>query len=520
MIYTSNMQRETDWNYFTEPMKGMKKGNYWPRGKTLGGSSAINGAVYIRGNRNDFDEWAKLGNTNWDWDSVMNYFTKSEDNRDASIASDRKYHGIGGPLKVETYENNDPIKKLWNQSFKEMGLELINDWNAETFLGYGISQSTTDKGTRCSAAKAFLIPAKSRPNLHIIKHAHVTKILFNADKTVSAVKFTINNDRELTVRATKEVVLSAGAINSAKILLQSGIGPRKQLIKHNIDIVENLPVGRNLQDHVIVPLLFAIKKPIDKPFTMENHLNEFYQYLVNRTSSQFKGIGPSHFMAFISTIGDQRYPDIQMHTFFFKQNDPWIREIFTFYGYHDEMIESIVRANQDYAITGFSSTLLRPKSAGKLVLRSRNPNDSPKIYANYFENKEDLDTMVRSLKWLRQLLVTPAMFDVSADIVKVNIKGCDEIIFDTDDYWKCYAEHMASTLFHPAGTTKMGPANDKTAVVDSVLKVKGVKGLRVVDAGIMPNVVSGNTNAASIMIGEKGADLIKEEWLSHYKEEL
>lgn len=511
------MLRETDWNYYTEPRKGMKKGNYWPRGKTLGGSSAINGVVYMRGNRKDFDEWEQMGNPNWGWDSVLKYFKKSEDNRVPDIAADTKHHSVGGPLKIETYENNDSIKNIWYQSYADMGLPQVVDWNAEVNLGYGVSQSTTDKGTRCSAAKAFLVPAMNRPNLHIIKYAHVTKLEFNSAKSVSAVRFTLNG-KDMSVRARKEVILSAGAVNSPKILLQSGIGPKKQLAKHNIEMVANLPVGRNLQDHLVVPLLFGIKTPFDKPFLMEDYLNDFYRYLVNRTTP-FNGIGPSHAMAFISTVGDQRYPDIQMHHFYYKKRDPWCREFFTFYGYEDEIVESIVKANEEYAITGISSTLLRPKSAGKLTLRSSNVNDAPRIQPKYYENSEDMETVLRSLRWLQKMANTPTMKDIGADIVRVNIGACNAIEFDTDDYWRCYAEHMASTLFHPVGTTKMGPVNDKTAVVSPTLKVHGVSGLRVIDAGIMPNLVSANTNAAAIMIGEKGADLIKEEW-SQKKDEL
>lgn len=358
----------------------------------------------------------------------------------------------------------------------ELGYKQVTDVNGDEYLGFVIGQNTIDHGTRCSAARAFLIPAKNRPNLHVIKQAHVTKIEFNADKSIAGVRFAINEETELYARTRKEVILSAGAIGSPQILMNSGIGPEEHLKQMKIDVLRNAAVGQNLQDHLLVPYIVRFNKPVDHEYSMELNMKDLYEFAVNR-SGLFSNVGISLLMGFISTINDPKYPDIQYHYFFIRQNDPFVRLVFELFGYRQEIVESVVEASKTGAIGIIISVLLNPKSVGKIELQSTNPFDAPKI-------------------------------------------GCEDTVYDSDDYWKCYAIQMASTLYHPTGTVKMGPDSDHDAVVDSTLQVKGVKGLRVVDASIMPKVISGNTNAPTIMIGEKASDFIKKKWMKSEHNEL
>lgn len=472
----------------------------------------------MRGNRRDFDQWEKLGNTGWGWDDILEYFKRSEDNLTPEIAADRKHHSIGGPMKVSIYENNHPSKQIFAESMIDLGYKMVTDFNAEEYIGVGVSQSTSFNGIRWSTAKSFLIPAKMRSNLHIIKNAFVTKIDFKSDKSVAGVRFIINGTTGMIARSKKEVILSAGAVNSPQILMNSGIGPKDHLAEHKIEIVQDLPVGYNLQDHVIVPYMIYFKKPLQNAYSIKDRVMEYFEYLMNRTGSSFTGIGGSHLMSFLSTIGDSKYPDIQLHYFHSGKNDPWLYDLYSLYGYDENIIKSIVDQNTKYDIGSIAPTLLNPKSAGRILLNSSDPFDKPIIKSNYFDNKDDLKTIIRSIRILQKLSETPTFKEAGADNFKVNLPECENYKFDSDEYWECYAEHMASTLYHPAGTVRMGSLSDSRSVVDPTLKVIGVKGLRVADASIMPNVVSGNTNAATIMIGEKAADLIKADWKDHREE--
>lgn len=496
----------------------MKRGNYWPRGKMLGGSSAINAMLYVRGNRRDYDNWAKFGNPTWDWESVLNYFKKSEDNQDRQLNADEKNHGTGGPLKVTTCENSHVAKDIFMQSALELGIKKINDVNGDVHLGIVIGQNTIDNGMRSSAANAFLIPAKNRPNLHVIKYANVAKIEFDDTNRIAGVQFTINGKSKMFARANKEIIVSAGAIGSPQILMNSGIGPEHHLRQLNIKVRQNAAVGRNLQDHLLVPYIVKFNKPI-ATYSVESNLQHLYQFLTNRTGV-FSTLGITHLMTFISTVDDPKYPDTQYHYFFLPRNDPFTRHLFDLFGYHENIVESIVQANNEAAIGLIASVLLNPKSVGKIELNSADPFDYPKIYRNYFAEQEDVTTAVRSMRVLQKLSHTNAFKVADVEVVKIDVPECRTLVYDSDDYWRCYVKQLASTLYHPVGTVKMGPDSDGDAVVDGTLQVKGVNGLRVADASIMPKIVSGNTNAPTIMIGEKVSDFIKQKWQNDIHTEL
>lgn len=496
----------------------MKKGNFWPFGKVLGGSSAINAMLYVRGNRRDYDYWAELGNPGWNWDNVLEYFKKSENILVDYLAADRKNHGVGGPLTVTNFNSVVAMKMILAECFFELGYKEIFDCNGDEHLGVLTSQVTAYNGARWSAAKGFLGPAKDRKNLHVIKHAHVTKLEFNEDGSVVGVNFLIDETIPMKAFARKEVILSAGAINTPQILMLSGIGPEKQLKKHNIPILHKLPVGKNLQDHPFVPIAFTVHKSTAQPFSTTDLADAMYQYVMHGTG-MLSSTEVTDFIGFFSTVNDPKYPDIQIHTFNCKKHEPMVKILFTLFGFNDEIIESMVEANAKSEIVILISTLLNPKSRGSVKLRNSDPLAQPKIVHNYLLEKEDLETIVKGVQIIRNITNTEIYRAHEGEEVIVNLQQCKKFKYNSPEYWECYARHMTSTLYHPTGTAKMGPASDTEAVVDSTLKVKGVRGLRVIDASIMPKIVSGNTNAPTIMIAEKGAEFIKEEWKT-VKDEL
>lgn len=510
----------TDWCYTvtktTKAGRATRTGIPWPRGKMLGGSSAINYMAYVRGHSRDYDYWRDLGNPTWEWANVMEYFRKSERITVPSMLTS-PYHSDAGALGVTKNTGTTHwIQQILLEAAAESGHRYLESHDEE-FIGYADGLFNIDKGARSSAAKAFLVPAKDRPNLHVIKYAHVTKLTIDATtKVVGGVEFQIGNGaQKMVAKVSKEVVLSAGAIGTPQLLMLSGIGPQKHLRKLNITNVADLMVGKSLQDHMYTTMMYKLK--VDQPAAaMDSTLNidPMYEYLMNRT-------GPVAMANYVDLVGffntvnvTDKFPDIQLHHLYFAKNKPeWLKNFFNNVDFREDIFTSIVEANKLHDLVAVVVIMLNPKSLGTIRLKSVDPMDDPQIEANYLSKREDVQTLVNGMKFVQRMESTK-VFQDKLEFVPYDIAECDGNGGAKDNaYWECLVRNLASTVYHPIGTAKMGPATDRYAVVDSRLKVRGdVKGLRVIDASIMPKLVSGNTNAPVIMIAEKGSDFIKEDW--------
>ena len=471
-----------NWAFDTVPQPGLNgRIGYQPRGKGLGGSSAINAMVYIRGHKSDYDHWAAVGNTGWSYADVLPIFKRSENNTEF----DGEYHGKGGPLNVTRLRSDNPVQEMFLQGARELQLPIRDDFNGPEQEGLGIYQVTQKNGERWSAARGYIHPfTATRSNLRVETAACATRILFDGKRAVG-VEYT-QGDQTKQLRARREVILSSGAFQSPQLMMLSGVGDAAELQKHGIASVHHLPgVGKNLQDHPDFVFGFTSDAPYFAGLSFSGIARIFKgiaQYRRERRGPMTSNVAECG--GFLKTKPDLAVPDIQLH-------------------FCMAMVED--HGRKPRWGTGFSChvCLLRPKSRGSVWLKSADPKAAPAIDPNFLGESDDLESMVAGFKMTRRLMQTPSLKALqTSDHFTGDIR--------TDDDIRKALRNRVDTVYHPVGTCKMG-VNDAMAVVDPKLKVYGVEGLRVADASIMPTLIGGNTNAPSIMIGEKAADMIKAE---------
>ena len=470
--------------------------------------------LYVRGNRRDYDRWSDEGNVGWSYDEVLPYFLKSEDNRNAYLAANSKYHSTGGYLTVQEPPYRTPLTAAFIEGGVEMGYDNI-DINAFQQTGFMVAQATMREGSRCSTAKAFLRPVRKRGNMHVSMHSQVLKILIDeSSKVATGVQFE-RKGTIYTVSARKEVILSAGTIGSAQILMLSGIGPAEHLQEYGIPVMSNLRVGDNLQDHIC---MYGMIFQVDQPYTSLDfrflNLPSYNEY-INKKSGPWTSLGGVEAMAFVKTKYANQSddsPDIQFHMSSGTITSAGYSLFPTNMGIRQDVWDQYYKELVWTDTWQVMPVLLRPKSTGTIRLSSTDPMAKPVIDPKYFSHTDDIKVFVEGIKIGLALSQTIGFQELGTRFYNKTFPGCESFPMWTDDYWECFARHMSSTLYHPVGTCKMGTADDPSAVVDPQLRVYGINQLRVIDASIMPHITSGNTNAPVIMIAEKAADIIKRAW--------
>jgi choline dehydrogenase len=472
-----------DWCYKTEPDPGLNgRSIEWPRGKVLGGSSSLNGLLYVRGQPQDYDRWRQMGNTGWGWEDVLPLFKRAENNERGAD----EFHGDQGPLSVSNMRIQRPITDAWVAAAQAAGYPFNPDYNAGSQEGVGFFQLTARNGRRCSAAVAYLNPIKKRPNLQIVTRAQVDRVEFDGRRAV-AVSYTDRGGQIVKVKARREIILCGGAINSPQLLMLSGLGAPDELAEHGIDVVHALNgVGKNLQDHLQARLVYKCNEPTlnDEVSTLTGQAKIALKFALFRAGPMT--MAASLATGFMKTREDVETPDIQFHVQPLSAENPG-------------------KGADKFSAFTMSVCQLRPESRGEIRLASAHPRHYPKIVPNYLSTETDCRTIVEGVNIARRI----------ARHAPLNTKISEEYRpkaeLDIEDYEGTldWARNYSTTIYHPTGTCKMGQGAD--AVVDARLRVHGVEGLRVADCSIMPEIVSGNTNAPAIMIGEKASDMVLED---------
>ncbi|XP_069673372.1 glucose dehydrogenase [FAD, quinone]-like isoform X2 [Periplaneta americana] len=509
---------EVNWKYKTVPSNNVclsmeNRQCSYPRGKVMGGSTSINYMIYTRGHRRNYDEWEEMGNDGWSYKDILPYFRQIEDMTIPEMAVDKKYHSTGGEVTISYAPYRTPLADAFVQAGAELGYRII-DYNGETQTGFSYLQSLTRNGTRLSASRAFLHPIKQRTNFHVKKRSLVTKIMIDPrTKTAYGVEF-IRGSKKYFVRAKKEVILSGGAINSPQLLMLSGIGPKKHLNEMNIPVIQDLKVGYNLMDHPgMITGTFVINQSV--AIVTEDVLNDgralydFSHFHSGPLSvpAACEGIAFLDSNNLTNPDGD---PNIEF--LFFGGGIPSELTYYKVVGLSDKFYRNVYKHIEGAHTWTIVPLVVRPKSRGRVMLSSVNPYKKPLIYHDFYENPQDLEDELFAIKKMMELSKTSAFQKFGSKINDIPIPGCEQHKFGSDDYWRCAARHTSTGIWHLSGTCKMGPYWDPNAVVDPRLRVYGVKGLRVVDASIMPMIPAAHTTFPTMMIGAKAADLIKQDW--------
>lgn len=465
-----------DWDYMTVPQAGLNgRQEFNPRGKVLGGSSSLNAMIFMRGNPNDYNRWAEMGNEGWSYPELLPYFRKLQNQE----RGESEHHGVGGPINTANLRDPNPLSNAFVEAAQQAGYEKNDDFNNGHQTGFGLYQVTQKNGMRCSAAVGYLHPALQRPNLTAITQAHVTELLIEDGRCVGVAY--LKDGQTQQVRASREVILSGGAINSPQVLMLSGVGAAAELEKHGIAVKVDLPgVGQNLQDHIFVPIAYHCIQPISLAGAgTPEQAEKFQQEQMGLLTSNIGEAG-----GFVD-LGIDGSPEIQFHF-----GPGWF-----------------IHHGAGNPAEGHGYTLLpgvvRPKSIGRVTLASANPLDKALVDPNYYGDPHDMEIMKKSVE---------IAFDIAKQDAFAPYRG-DQYLpgpdVTTPDALENFIRDYTMTIYHPVGTCKMG--NDEMAVVDSSLRVRGVAGLRVADASIMPVIINGNSNIPTMVIGEKCADMILQE---------
>ncbi|XP_050431608.1 glucose dehydrogenase [FAD, quinone]-like [Adelges cooleyi] len=518
------LKSKYDWQFRTEREKNLFKSLEGERatinrGFTLGGSSSINAMMYFRGTKRDFDTWERHGNVGWGFKDVLPYFLKSENFIDTQRFN-RKIHSKNGPLTVSPAVVLDPLYTVITKGERLLNLTEIEDFNQiEPTIGYRNIDTTTRNGLRCSTLKAFLLPASKRKNLFVSKYTRVTKVIVVNDTAVG-VEFVTPDGDFRSVNCSKEVILSAGAIMSPHILMLSGIGPRDHLKSHGIDVVKDSSVGYNHQDHVSFPgLVFTNRKNVPDSVKQKD-VDDLIGMLSNATVEGEATLGITGLVGFIKSDDKLQYPDMQLYTVKYPFNTTrntrnGMSDVQNFFGFSTEVSNMYDKLNEKSDIIFIYPVLLNPSSTGRITLQSSDPLANPKIVTNFLSHDHEYEVLLKGVDFLVKLSKTEPMVDAGIVLEQAKLPNCVEHEWGTKEYWICAIKNVASHMFHPVGACKMGPAHDPSSVVDPTLRVIGINRLRVIDSSIMPIIVSVNTNAATIMIGEKGSDMIKQHYNKH-----
>lgn len=506
-----------DWQYraYLEEGTGLAHPGgflYYTRGKVLGGSSAVNYEVYSRGVPEDFDGWNEIA-PGWDWNTVLHYYKKLEGMTDPSVLYDHHtayLHSTKGPVLVSRPETNvifSEQNSIFLDSLEEIGVKTILEINGHENFGAAVPHFTFANGRRSSSAEAYLRSTKDRPNLKVAKHTRVTKVLIEPErKHAYGVQVLLKNGKMIDIYAKKEVILSAGAINSPKLLMLSGIGPRKELEQHHINLIADLPVGKNLQDHISVNIAFAGQSGLQTVVQNIAAVTELGSYPIPIQCGFFRADNCSYDV-------QDRKPPFQIFNFHMGAGaSPGVFAVCKNLGNFDApYCLSMAEVNLNREIDLTLVVMLHPYSRGQVSLKSKNPLDDPFIELGYYRDPRDVENFIQGVKFITRLINTSNFRKENGYIPNIPVTGCNHLHWGTDSYWRCYVKNAPMTMYHPVGTCAMGPYG----VVDNTLKVHGVSGLRVIDASIMPEITSGNTNAPAMMIGERATDFIKLEHLDH-----
>ncbi|XP_051160389.1 glucose dehydrogenase [FAD, quinone]-like [Leptopilina boulardi] len=507
-----------NWGYKVEPQNnaclGMNnKQCPWPRGKSLGGTSTLNYMIHTRGNKLDYDLWSQMGNEGWSYNEVLPYFKKSEKFKVPGIENST-YHGTDGYLCVEHVPYHSELATAFLKAGKQLGYK-INDPNGVDQIGFSYIQVNMDRGARCSAATAYL--KVNRPNLEIMTGTRVTKVLINKNNQAYGVEF-VKNSKKQRVLCTKEVILSAGTIDSAKLLMLSGIGPKEHLDELGIPVIQNSKVGYNMYEHIgFLGLTFMVNQSVTLLQSTLSRPSNVFQYIAHR-KGPISIPGGAEALAFIRTkYAQDSRPDVELlfasgslHSdggLFLKRG----------LGISDELYNTVYKPIENKDAWSIWPIMQHPRSVGRLKLKSKNPFQAPILETNFFTHPADVEIILEGLKHAIKISKTEPFQRYGTRIHDIKIPGCVNFEFASDDYWRCAIKHLPSMMNHEMGTVKMGSKNDPNAVVDAELRVHGVERLRVVDASVMPTMTTGHINAGIFMIGEKGADMIKQTWTTMNK---